>query len=184
MCSRWSARTVVARSVPRPPRTPTKLRIDPASTTRVESVADLAAHVGKVHEQLSRAGFPVHFGEIVVDCHSPSALARFYAGLLGGTAVERGDEWAWVEMHVRGSATRIGGTPSPAGPRLAFQRVPEPKSGKVRIHLDFATWDIPGEMERVIGLGGSVLGEIQGDEAGQFVVCADPEGHEFCLIDV
>ncbi len=83
--------------------------------------------------------------------------------------------------------------PSGAGPRLYFQRVPEPKRGKNRLHLDVRA--APGltgdermgaleqEAERLVALGATRLSRHEPRpplDAGH-VVMADPEGNEFCL---
>jgi predicted enzyme related to lactoylglutathione lyase len=67
-------------------------------------------------------------------------------------------------------------------PRLVFQPVPEPKEGKVRIHLDVAVDDIDGAIDLVTSLGGHSTGERHDHEGGAVVVMADPEDHEFCLV--
>jgi len=120
----------------------------------------------------------VHLWEIVVDCADPTTLATFYAELCGCQVHGRGDGWAWIEP-----ATRGGGAADTGGVRIAFQQVPEPKSTKVRLHLDLGAADIDATVERAVGLGATQLGEPVTDEAGTFVVLADPEGHEFCIVD-
>jgi hypothetical protein len=76
-----------------------------------------------------------------------------------------------------------------AGPKLYFQRVPEPKTVKNRLHLDLdvaagadpisvRTADIEAEVVRLSALGAAVIGRVS--EAGHFhVTMADPEGNEF-----
>lgn len=119
----------------------------------------------------------VELSEVVVDCADPSALGAFYAALLGCPLHVRTHDWAWIEPTTRG-----GGRPEAAGVRVAFQQVPEPKAGKVRLHLDFGTDDIPGTVTRAVELGATQLGEPVVDEEGEFVVLTDPEGHEFCIV--
>lgn len=75
-----------------------------------------------------------------------------------------------------------GGEP-PRGVRLAFQKVPEPNQGKVRIHLDIGVWDLEAAADQAVALGATRLGGVQRDGAGAFIVLADPEGHEFCFVD-
>ena len=67
-------------------------------------------------------------------------------------------------------------------PRLVFQPVPESKMGKVRIHLDVAVDDIDETIDLVTSLGGRFTGERHDYEEGVVVVMADPEDHEFCLV--
>jgi predicted enzyme related to lactoylglutathione lyase len=63
-----------------------------------------------------------------------------------------------------------------------FLKVPEPKAGKVRIHLDVTVDDVEEAIELVTRLGGQTTGERHDYEEGAVVVTADPEGHEFCLV--
>ncbi len=83
--------------------------------------------------------------------------------------------------------------PDGAGPRLFFQKVPEGRSAKNRVHLDVRT--APGldgdermaaletECERLVGLGGHRLSrhEPAPPMSQGFIVMTDPEGNEFCL---
>ena len=78
--------------------------------------------------------------------------------------------------------------PTGVGPRLFFQKVPEPKVVKNRVHLDVrvsteAPSDkatIDAEVERLIGLGATKLRSVVDGES-YFVVLQDPEGNEFCI---
>ncbi|MEU8133610.1 GNAT family N-acetyltransferase [Streptodolium elevatio] len=106
--------------------------------------------------------------EVVVDCAAPYRLAVFWARVLGGDAVERDAAWAYVDP--------------PGKPRVAFQRVPEGKSGKNRLHLDVQVTDIPAATRAVELLGAVRLGGIVKDDQGAFQVLRDPEGNEFCLV--
>lgn len=67
------------------------------------------------------------------------------------------------------------------GPALSGS-VAEPQAGKVRIHLDITVADIDEAMTAVIDLGGRCTGERHDYEEGVVVVMADPEDHEFCLV--
>ncbi|NUT52433.1 MAG: VOC family protein [Saccharothrix sp.] len=106
--------------------------------------------------------------QIVVDCLEPAQLVRFWAALLGGTAVEREHGWAHVVP--------------PGFPRISFQPVPEPKAVKNRLHLDIAVADIGAATERAVGLGATAQGDVQTDEQGSFQVLLDPAGNEFCFV--
>lgn len=68
------------------------------------------------------------------------------------------------------------------GRRILFQEVPEPKSTKDRIHLDLLVGPDrrEAEVERLVGLGASVLDDIE-EHGGHHTVMADPEGNEFCV---
>ncbi len=108
---------------------------------------------------------------VTIDCRDPERVARFWSALLGrepGPSQE-----GWVYLGERGDPQ----------PRLVFQPVPEPASGKVRIHLDITVDDIDLAMTTVISLGGRFTGERHDYDEGVVVVMADPEGHEFCLVE-
>lgn len=63
---------------------------------------------------------------------------------------------------------------------ILFQRVPEPKTGKNRAHIDFDAADMEAEVARLVDLGGSKIAE---HSLGSFrwTIVADPEGNEFCV---
>jgi len=108
-----------------------------------------------------------------IDCRDPARLASFWSALLDvPVSGEYGDEAGWATVGSRHDAR----------PRLTFQRVPEPKSGKVRIHLDVQTDDIAAAAKQVEGLGGRWSGERHDYDEGVVMVMQDPEGHEFCLV--
>ena len=106
--------------------------------------------------------------EVVVDCTAPGRLARFWAGVLGGEPVARSDDWHYLDP--------------PGWTRLAFQRVPEPKTGKNRLHLDVLVEDLGPATEAAEALGATRVGGVVSDEPGSFQVLLDPEGHEWCLV--
>ena len=169
--------------VPRPPRPTGQLAAAPAGTNVVHKPADLTAHAPKVAARFAEAGMIAHLWEIVVDCADPARLAEFYGALLGVDPVVRAADWAFVDPASRGAMLRIGGTP-PLGVRLAFQKVPEPKQAKVRIHLDFGSYDLDASAANAKALGGTRLtSEQQADVGGAYIVMADPEGHEFCFVE-
>ena len=102
--------------------------------------------------------------DIVVDCTDPEQLAAFWGSLLGVGVADRSE--SFVELD------RL-----PNGMGLGFQKVPEPKIGKVRIHLDLTVPDVELASERVVALGGR-----RGADVKSWRVMTDPEGHEFCLL--
>lgn len=108
--------------------------------------------------------------EIVVDCHQPARLVRFWAALLGGEPVDRTPDWSYVDP--------------PDGVRLAFQQVPEPTPGKNRLHLDLEidVPDLAAATAAVVELGGRASGGPVTDAQGTFQVVLDPEGNVFCLL--
>lgn len=106
--------------------------------------------------------------EVVFDCTDPAVLARFWAGVLGGHPAVRDDSWHFVDV--------------PGFTRLAFQRVPEVKAGKNRLHLDVDVPNIDDAVVLAVSLGAEVLGDRHSDSAGSFQVLLDPEGNEWCLV--
>jgi predicted enzyme related to lactoylglutathione lyase len=69
------------------------------------------------------------------------------------------------------------------GVRLAFVPAGEPKNAKNRLHVDIVPSDSTqaAELDRLIGLGASVIDDRRQLDGGGWVVLADPDGNEFCL---
>jgi Glyoxalase-like domain len=110
-------------------------------------------------------------GMVTVDCADPEALSGFWAAALDTQVV------SGTEYFVMLSPPPLG------GPLLAFQRVPEERAGKNRLHLDLGapSGTRHAEVERLVGLGAAVLGE-RGDPTGfAWTTLTDPEGNEFCV---
>jgi predicted enzyme related to lactoylglutathione lyase len=107
---------------------------------------------------------------VTFDCSDPERVARFWGALLDREPGPSQD--GWVYLGQRGDSL----------PRLVFQPVPEPKTGKVRIHLDVAVEDIDEAIGVVTSLDGRFTGERHDYDEGVVVVMADPEDHEFCLV--
>jgi catechol 2,3-dioxygenase-like lactoylglutathione lyase family enzyme len=129
----------------------------------------------------------VHMGsrltEIVVDCHDPAAQAAFWSAALGYHVVRTEDgqvEIAPWEHEPPDLAERV--RQAPGVPALVFVAVPEGKAVKNRLHLDLRPVGCSheDEMERLLGLGArhADVGQV----AVPWVVLADPEGNEFCLL--
>jgi hypothetical protein len=119
--------------------------------------------------------------DIVVDCRHPASLARFWAAALDGYAVAPYDQEELDRLRAQGvldpedDPTVLVEGPDGA-PSLFFQRVPEPKAAKNRVHVDLDAGK--GELERLLSLGASVV-----ERRPKWIVLADPEGNEFCLMD-
>lgn len=111
------------------------------------------------------AGTHLDIKDIIIDCVDPERLASFWSQLLGRPIAARTGPYVWL---ARGN-----------GPGVGFQKVTAPKVGKNRIHFDVASADPATEQERVESLGGQLLPQYA---AGGFLVMADPEGNEFCII--
>ncbi len=112
---------------------------------------------------------PSRWSHLCIDCGDPQALAEFWAAVLDYEAVP--DEDDDVELR-----PRYGD-----GPALLFVKVPEPKTVKNRLHLDLRPDDRDAEVERILALGATRADVGQtGEET--WVVLADPEGNEFCVL--
>jgi predicted enzyme related to lactoylglutathione lyase len=114
---------------------------------------------------------------LVIDANDPSRLAKFWAAALGWeVALEEPDE---VVVCPAGFSY-----PDPAALPLVFVPVPEPKTGKNRVHLDLPSTSEAqqaAEVERLHELGATPADIGQGRV--RWVVLADPEGNEFCVLD-
>ncbi len=107
--------------------------------------------------------------QVVVDARDPAGLGRWWQEALGWVVVNDDPE----EFEIRPGADRL--------PGLLFVPVEEPKTMKNRLHLDFRPEDQDAEVERLIGLGAS-RADVGQTGREPFVVLADPEGNEFCLL--
>lgn len=117
---------------------------------------------------------------VVIDCRDPHRLARFWAGALGYQPSKGGEDWDDLRSEAEAGEldwVRLTG----AGVAVAFQRVPEPKAVKNRVHLDLASIDEESEASRLEVLGATRLRRSE-DPDDVFVVLADPEGNEFCVV--
>lgn len=119
--------------------------------------------------------------EVIVDCHHMEGLADFWCGVLGYERAHRGDTWLAIAQPGRESSDGEWRAAALA-PMLAFVVVPEPRTSKNRVHLDVTPADCTRdeEVERLLGLGAQCIDIGQGDTP--WVVMADPEGNEFCVM--
>jgi len=107
---------------------------------------------------------------VTVDCHDPETLAAFWRGLLGvEVAGTFGDAFVFLKR------------PSDEAVAMAFQRVPEDKVVKNRVHPDLHVDDLEGVTQWVEANGGQRL-EDHDEEGFRWRVMRDPEGNEFCLV--
>jgi hypothetical protein len=104
-----------------------------------------------------------------VDAHDPRPLGQWWADALGWKVFfDSEDEFVIT-------------TPDERFPGLVFLKVPEGKAVKNRLHLDFVPDDRDAEVQRLVDLGATRADVGQkGDET--WVVLADPEGNEFCVL--
>ncbi|MFE1250540.1 VOC family protein [Streptomyces sp. NPDC058735] len=147
---------------------------------------------------------PVHF-KVVIDANDPHAQADFWAAALHYEAEDNSaliekllaagalPTQATAEFHGRLAFRDLVAVRHPEDPfeqesgtglgrRLLFQRVPEEKTAKNRLHLDLHPG--PGrreeEVARLERLGARMLRQVA-EQGGTWVVMADPEGNEFCV---
>jgi len=106
--------------------------------------------------------------EVVIDCREPRELARFWSAVLGGEVGERDVDWCYVFP--------------PGWSQLSFQRVPEVKTVKNRLHIDVAVHDLASATDQAERIGARRIGEVQHTASGSFQVLQDPEGNEWCLV--
>lgn len=112
---------------------------------------------------------------ISIDAGDPEALGRFWAEALGWEERTDEDGDVWVEP---GEGHPLRGRCPP----LLFLHVPDGKAAKNRIHLDLVPEDQEAEVERLVALGAS-RPDIGQTGTESWVVLADPEGNEFCVLD-
>jgi hypothetical protein len=122
----------------------------------------------------------VRWYSVVVDCHDVGTQARWWATALGWDVVyEAEDEVVIAPAHMLQQA------PVDRGPGLVFVPVPEGKQVKNRLHIDLsppADGDQQAEVDRLVGLGAVRTNVGQDEEKVGWVVLADPEGNEFCVL--
>jgi catechol 2,3-dioxygenase-like lactoylglutathione lyase family enzyme len=124
----------------------------------------------------------IRWYSVVVDCTDVPAQARWWSVALGWTLVhDAPDEAVLVPPHAL-----LSGDTVPVlqrGPGLVFVPVPEGKAVKNRLHIDLAPPagdDQAAEVERLVGLGATRVDVGQQDAT--WIVLADPEGNEFCVL--
>ena len=71
---------------------------------------------------------------------------------------------------------------TPGYPRLLILQVPETKTAKNRLHMEFKTDDLKAEADRIVKLGATLIAERKFGET-KWIVMQDPEGNEFCLVN-
>ena len=119
------------------------------------------------------------FSELAIDCHDTELVAKFWCEVLGYEIIDRD-----------GDLIEIGAAPwspeairtTPVAPTIVFANVPESKTVKNRGHIDVSPIDrsLEEETERIEALGARRIDIGQGDVT--WIVMADPEGNEFCVL--
>ncbi len=119
------------------------------------------------------------FTELVIDCHQPRALAAFWCAVLDYQVIDDKDD----EVEIAGWQPTVDAVRrAVTAPTVLFVRVPESKTLKNRLHIDVSPFDRghDEEVERVLALGARRVDIGQGEQ--RWVVLADPEGNEFCVL--
>lgn len=109
----------------------------------------------------------LHLDCIAIECEQPDRLAHFWSELLG-----------WPVLHA-GPSPSV--EPDDGGVHFVFLQVNEPKRAKNRLHVDLFPDDQAVEVARAESLGAKRVSIGQGDDVS-WVVLADPEGNEFCIL--
>jgi predicted enzyme related to lactoylglutathione lyase len=109
------------------------------------------------------------FQNVTIDCNDALRVGTFWAELLN-LPLSSDDDGAehWIE-------------PTRGGADIVFVTVPEPKTVKDRVHIDLRPDDQDAEVARAVALGATHVDIGQGTEQ-TWVVLADPEGNEFCIL--
>ena len=122
---------------------------------------------------------------IVVDCAEPARLAPFWARALGWQVRPyTPEDIAWLAeqgLTPESNPSVCVDPPDASLPTLWFNSVPEPKVGKVRIHLDVNVPNAAG-IGRLEGLGARIVESRPSGEV--WTIMADPEGNEFCVFPI
>ncbi|MBC9711906.1 VOC family protein [Streptomyces sp. TRM66268-LWL] len=109
---------------------------------------------------------------VAIDCADAYALARFWSEVTGqpvDAEAAPGDHEVQVTL--------------PQGPALYFNQVPEPKTVKNRIHLCLRpSSSREPEIDRLLQLGATWVGDHREPDGSGWAVLADPEGNEFCVL--
>ena len=103
---------------------------------------------------------------VIIDCADTESLSSFWCGLLGVEIRSKKGPYIFLE-------------PASTGAAIGLQKVDEPKTGKNRVHVDLIVEDVAEMARRVEQLGGT---RVPSYEKGGFLVMADPEGNEFCVL--
>ncbi len=135
--------------------------------------------------------------QVTFDCAEPARVAGFWCEVLGYVTPVPEGFGSWAEYEDSRPAQERGAwsacvDPDGVGPRLYFQRVPEGKVVKNRVHLDVRVGTglvgqervdvLEAEGARLVGLGATRLRLLPAtDEDEACLVMQDVEGNEFCL---
>ncbi|GCD98017.1 VOC family protein [Embleya hyalina] len=102
---------------------------------------------------------------ITIDCADAGRLAAWWADALGVEIAQDFGEFVMVAAEPL---------------VLGFQKVPEPRVGKNRLHIDFSAPDRVAAVDRLVGLGATVVGDRSAPGL-TWTTMRDPDGNEFCV---
>ena len=136
--------------------------------------------------------------QVTFDCADPERVARFWCEVLGYVVPPPPEGFAsWEDFGRSQPPEELGSwfaclDPTGVGPRLYFQRVPEGKVAKNRVHLDVRAGTglvgderlatLEAECARLVALGATCVQVLRADgENESCIVMQDVEGNEFCL---
>ncbi|KDN88187.1 VOC family protein [Kitasatospora cheerisanensis] len=120
------------------------------------------------------------FTELAIDCRDPERLASFWCAALGFEVIDRAEDkveiGSWTPTVEEVRARQMP-------PTLLFLQVPEGRAGKNRLHLDISPIDAgtDEEVSKLLALG-ATLADVGQGPGRSWVVMADPEGNEFCVL--
>jgi predicted enzyme related to lactoylglutathione lyase len=109
----------------------------------------------------------LQLANITFDAADPQKLAAFWAEATGRKIEESQPYFAMLAADASGA-------------RMLFLKVPEGKTGKNRMHVDFGAPDREAEVARLVALG-ATRGETHDEHGINWTVMQDPEGNEFCV---
>ncbi|HTZ28702.1 MAG TPA: VOC family protein [Streptosporangiaceae bacterium] len=120
--------------------------------------------------------------DVIFDSRHPASIARFWAVAIDGYRVAPYDDAELARLRGIGindpedDPAVLVEPVTGRGPRLFFQRVPEGRTVKNRVHLDLDAPDADAEADRLTRLGARMLATYE-----NWITLADPEGNEFCI---
>lgn len=112
-----------------------------------------------------------NFHAVSFDADDVARVAQFWSAAADMELQSRGSPW-FAALVPRHEST----------PRLIVVKVPEGKTVKNRVHIEFAVVDLAAERDRIVELGGSFVAEHEWD-GNRWFVMQDVEGNEFCLLE-
>jgi predicted enzyme related to lactoylglutathione lyase len=112
----------------------------------------------------------ISLAHVTFDCQDASVVSAFWSAAIGRP----------VDDGASPGIASIGMASESEAPKWLFIQVPEAKTAKNRMHLDLSTDDRDAEVDRLVSLGASKIGDHDEYET-RWTVLADPEGNEFCV---